>query len=335
MQARWKMVQEADVAERLHRLQVIREVVAGKLGDESTLRVLRETSAIRSLVKLERWTIQSISKLESLIYAVCDAHVAIDSPLWRGELAPESMRLATAEEVADYGGLSTPSKPSAAAAMRRDDAVTLPSGERLLPEDAESQAALNFVRHYLQPESDAPDAINDFYRDMRIRDQYAERSELALESAFNLLSIAKDFSHVLMRAQHAADTDQRMRWTDLADDLLVEFNMQRYGLFQLLKSSHVVHNPHHRDDDKQWVQQFSRDVLMHALAEKSYELPTMHEVRAMDFQSEHRPTVESYFNEAYAHLERVLAIRPQRHRLIEVPMIDAATLDTPVMGRLH
>lgn len=334
MQMRWRMGRQADAAERMRRLEIIRDVVGGKLGDEQTLNVLRQTTALKNIIRQEGWSIQTISQLESLIYGVCDAHASLDSPLWKGQLAPLSMRLASKDETAHYcPDPSTQQVPHAKEANKTEP-LRLMSGERLVAEDAESQAVLDFMQHYLTPESDAPNAMHDFHRDLRIKENYAERAEHALEAAFTMLEIARSFAKTLADAQNAQDAKTRGEFSDLADELLMEFNLQRYGLLALLRTSHWRKEEGLVHEDRDFVQRLSRDLLVHALAEQSYALPTTHQLHAMEYQDDKHPSVESYFSEAYAHIERVLGIRPHRDRVTQVPAVDEAQIDTP-QGRLH
>lgn len=334
LQARWRQGKEADATERARKLQIMRDVVQGKLGDENTLRVLRETTALKRMIAQEGWSLRSISHLEALIYGVCDAHASLDSPLWRGELAPLSMRLASNEEAAEYWPDSSGVTAQPPAGKKTPDAVRLPTGEKLVAQDAESQAVLDFMRHYLEPDADDPEAIIHFHRDLRIRENYAERTELALEAALTMHEIAKDFAKTLLHAMNTSDAQQRAALSEKADDLLMEFNLQRYGLVANLRNSHWTNPQEHAPEDRHFVSQLSRDLLVHALAQQSDTLPTVHELHSREFQGDTYVTVENYFNTAYGHIERVLGIRPHRDRVTQVPLVDEAQIDKPT-GRLH
>lgn len=149
-----------------------------------------------------------------------------------------------------------------------------------------------------------------------------------------MYSIAKDFSQVLLRSQTEQRAETREALALMADELLMEFNLERYGLLALLKKSHWQPKEQHVQEDRQFVQKLSRDLLMHALADASYALPTTNEHRANEYQSDDHATVESYFASAYQHIERVLGIRPHRDRVVEVPAVDESMLDKPI-GRVH
>lgn len=337
LQARWRIGQEADAAERARILQIVRDVVAGRLGDAHTLRTLRETTALKSIIEPKRWTLETISHLEALIYGVRDAYVSFESPLWRGEAAPASMRLASADEVTYYCPDSTGVEAVQPAPKKHSDSFTLANGDKLVAQDEVSQGVLKFVRRYLQPDEDDPHAIVNFHRDGRIRDNYAERSEHALESAFTMNEIASDFAQLLLDARHAHDDHKKQLLYDKADEVLMEFNLQRYALYALLQTSHWSNRQSHNRDDQEFVRHLSRDLLMHALAEKSYELPTRNELRGLDYQETqdaHLTTVEDYFSDAYVHMECVLGIRPHQSRITEVPAVDMTLADKP-QGWVH
>jgi len=315
MQERWRIWRKTQEAERMEQLAILHKTFVDK-GDESTLKVLRETSAIPRILRLEQWRLQQIHPIQLLIYGMTDAYASFDSPLWRGELAPESMRVATPEETTAYG-------PDSTATMREGEQHSKPTelknGEQLVAGDAESKAMLNFIGHYLESERDAPDAAVEFHRELRHHDNHVERAELALEAVFTMHEIARDFSKMLLNAEQALDEEQRQKCAGVAEELLMEFNLQRYGLYALMKNSHWKDPERYAQEDKNFVQELSRGLLIRAVATTSYDLPTIRGLRAEDYQSDTAVTVESYFAAAYEQIAHVLGIRPHRDRVMEVP----------------
>lgn len=334
MQERWRRGQQTDAAERQRLLHILHAALAEVRG-ENTLQILRETTALPRIIRPERWQLESVSQLEALIYSICDASsVPPDSPLWRGELLPCSMRVATAEETLDYAPDSTGVTRTAVQTQKSRRTPSLGSGETLVAADTEAQAMLDFVAPYLADESDASHATIDFHRESRLRENYAERTEHALESALTMYEIAKDFADTLLRAQQTVNQQERNAMSDIADELLMEFNLQRYSLYALMQTSHWDKREDHAEQDKDFVRQLSRDLLIHALADKSYALPTTNEMHAREYQGNSHATVESYFDSAYEHMDRVLAIRPHRDRVMVVPRFDADCLNSPE-GKVH
>jgi hypothetical protein len=183
LQERWKIEQQAKAAEREKNLRTLKETVA-KRSPQKTLSVLRETTALPSIISAESPRIQSVNQLEAQVYGGLRDATSFDSALWQGKLTQTSLRFATKEEEARYCPDPNDVEPASISHPERKDKdyVLLESGERIIANNAKSKAVLDFVRPYVQPEIDARNAIMDFNREVRIHDNYSERTEHVLES---------------------------------------------------------------------------------------------------------------------------------------------------------
>lgn len=344
MAARWREWREEQAAALAERLRILREAT-GMDAQQETLRRLRETTALPKIRQAERLLFTDLSHTELSVYGDTykpqDVLPPPDSPLWLGKCNPWSAHRITSDEENNYAPDSTgipvaANKPTAKPVSSRFVTV---KGERLVAEDAKSQALLDFMRPYLELYNDgpdAPDAAVNFHRESRLRENYAQRSELAHEHASTLQEVATDFAKILYLSLTTTDAEKQRALSATADALLMDFNIQRYALFRLLKGSHWKPTAQRIENDQTFLQNLSRHVLVQALAEQSHALPTRHELHSQDFQTPHQLTLETYFNTAYERIAPHLGIRPHRDRIQEVPLVDAAEIDARMFeGRVH